>query len=284
MQQTLIAPTIDAHWVVAQVQAGQSPEDVVRPLLAQGWNEADAIAAVEQALKAYVSDRERVNGLPCAVAVPAPVQWNGPARLAAVDRDVDVLAHLVYPPIVVFGNLLAQDECEALVELARGRVTRSTTVDLDTGGDHVHEARTSEGMYFRRGETALCMRIEARLAALTGWPIENGEGLQVLRYGVGAEYRPHHDYFPPEERGTGAILARGGQRVASIVMYLNTPARGGATVFPEAHFQVSAVRGNAVFFSYDRPHPVTRSLHGGAPVLEGEKWIATKWLRECAHV
>jgi prolyl 4-hydroxylase len=35
-----------------------------------------------------------------------------------------------------------------------------------------------------------------------------------------------------------------------------------------------------VFFSYDRPHPATRTLHGGAPVIEGEKWVATKWLRE----
>jgi len=35
-----------------------------------------------------------------------------------------------------------------------------------------------------------------------------------------------------------------------------------------------------VFFSYDRPHPDTRSLHGGSPVEAGEKWVATKWVRE----
>jgi prolyl 4-hydroxylase len=34
-----------------------------------------------------------------------------------------------------------------------------------------------------------------------------------------------------------------------------------------------------VFFAYDRPHPMTRTLHGGAPVGAGEKWVATKWLR-----
>ncbi|HEX5664436.1 MAG TPA: 2-oxoglutarate-dependent dioxygenase, partial [Xanthomonadaceae bacterium] len=32
--------------------------------------------------------------------------------------------------------------------------------------------------------------------------------------------------------------------------------------------------------SYERPDPGTRTLHGGAPVLAGEKWVATKWLRE----
>jgi prolyl 4-hydroxylase len=44
--------------------------------------------------------------------------------------------------------------------------------------------------------------------------------------------------------------------------------------------EVAPKKGNAVFFSYERPHPSTKTLHGGAPVLAGETWIATKWLRE----
>ncbi len=76
------------------------------------------------------------------------------------------------------------------------------------------------------------------------------------------------------------MLQRGGQRVGTLVMYLNTPEAGGATTFPDVGLEVAPVKGNAVFFSYDRPHAVTRTLHGGAPVLAGEKWVATKWLRE----
>lgn len=91
--------------------------------------------------------------------------------------------------------------------------------------------------------------------------------------------RPHYDYFDPARPGSAKTLARGGQRVASVVMYLNTPERGGATTFPDARFEVAAVKGNAVFFAYDRPHPMTGSLHAGAPVVAGEKWVATKWLR-----
>ena len=126
----------------------------------------------------------------------------------------------------------------------------------------------------------LAQRIERRIAALTQWPTENCEPLQILRYGVGAEYRPHYDFFDPRESGTPPNLAQGGQRVASLVMYLNTPRSGGATVFPEAKFEVAAVEGHGVFFSYDMPRPVTRTLHGGAPVTSGEKWIATMWFRE----
>jgi prolyl 4-hydroxylase len=134
-------------------------------------------------------------------------------------------------------------------------------------------------MFFSRGESELIRRIEARLGALLNWPIENGEGLQVLHYLPGAEYKPHYDYFDPAQPGTAPILKRGGQRLGTVVMYLNTPERGGGTTFPDVELEVAPVRGNAVFFSYDSPQPSTRSLHGGAPVIEGEKWVATKWLR-----
>jgi prolyl 4-hydroxylase len=76
------------------------------------------------------------------------------------------------------------------------------------------------------------------------------------------------------------VLKRGGQRRATLLMYLNTPERGGATIFPDLRLQVAPTKGCAVFFSYDRPHESTGTLHGGAPVLQGEKWVATKWLRE----
>ena len=135
-------------------------------------------------------------------------------------------------------------------------------------------------MFLDRGEHPICARLEARIADLLDWPAENGEGLQVLRYRPGAQYRPHYDYFDPQQPGSASLLARGGQRVASLVCYLNTPAVGGATVFPDVVLEVAPAQGNAVFFSYDRPHPSTRCLHAGAPVVDGEKWVATKRLRE----
>ena len=79
-------------------------------------------------------------------------------------------------------------------------------------------------------------------------------------------------------------MKRGGQRVATIIMYLHEPAKGGGTTFPDVFLEVAPQRGNAVFFSYDRAHPVTKTLHGGAPVIDGEKWVATKWLREGVFV
>jgi len=102
----------------------------------------------------------------------------------------------------------------------------------------------------------------------------------VLRYKPGAEYKPHYDYFIPDAPGTSRIIANGGQRVATVVIYLNDVERGGGTTFPDVGLEVMPKRGHAVFFAYDQPDPSTLTLHAGAPVIEGEKWIAVKWLRE----
>lgn len=216
--------------------------------------------------------------------VPAPDLAGSPLYLQAGDRRVHTVLTLASPPLAVFAEVMSAQECEALIALARPRLERSLTVVTRTGGQEVNDVRTSQGMFFQRGEHPLVARLEARLAQLVNWPVDHGEGLQILRYPVGAEYRPHYDYFNPQEPGTPALVARGGQRVGTIVLYLSEPERGGATVFPELGLEVAPRQGHAVFFSYDTPHPSSRTLHGGAPVLAGEKWIATKWLRERPYV
>ena len=268
------------EWIVAQARAGCRPEDVLKAMCDSGWEESVAVGALEETLQSYLDAHAKQAGLPPVVAVPEPSLDDAPAVLLAAGREVRVLAAMRNPRVVVFGGLLSDAECDGLIELARQRLVRSETVDTQTGGSELNEARTSEGMFFERGETPLVARIEARMAALLNWPLANGEGLQILRYRPGAEYKPHYDYFDPAQPGTPRILERGGQRVGSLVTYLNTPSKGGATVFPDVALEVAPLKGNAVFFSYDRPHPVTRTLHGGAPVIEGEKWVATKWLRE----
>ncbi|KQP17567.1 2OG-Fe(II) oxygenase [Pseudorhodoferax sp. Leaf265] len=268
------------QWIVEQAQAGHAAEVVLQAMRDAGWEEDVAIEALENTLREHLEQNAVAAGLPPATTVPEPALDDSPLYLQAEDRRVHVLSAQLQPRIVVFGGLLSDAECEALIDLASPRMARSRTVATKTGGEEINVDRTSDGMFFQRGETELIERIEARIAALLRWPLENGEGLQILRYGPGAEYKPHYDYFDPAEPGTPSILKRGGQRVGTLVMYLGEPERGGGTVFPDVHLEVAPKRGNAVFFSYDRPHPSTRTLHGGSPVLAGEKWIATKWLRE----
>lgn len=267
-------------WIVEQAQAGHSAETVLKSMLASGWKEDVAVEAMETTLRDHLARQAVEQGLPAALPVPDPNLDESPLYLDAGDRRVCVLQAMYNPRVVVFGGLLSDEECEALIELAKPRLARSLTIETKTGGEEVNADRTSNGMFFQRGEDELIRRIESRIARLVNWPEENGEGLQVLHYRPGTEYKPHYDYFDPSEPGTPTILQRGGQRVGTLVMYLAEPDKGGGTTFPEVHLEVAPKRGNAVFFSYERPHPSTRTLHGGAPVLAGEKWIATKWLRE----
>lgn len=260
-------------WVVAQLADGYSVEALFKALVEAGWQPATASQAL---------------GLPVAVAPLPPaalaVPWvradaNG-AMVDAGDKWVEVREHRDAPDVWVFSNLLSMPECKALMKEAEPRLQRSRTVDTRTGGEELNHDRTSHGMFYTRGETAVVRRIEARIAKLLNWPLQNGEGLQVLRYRRGAEYKPHYDYFDPGEPGTAKILQRGGQRVGSLIMYLQEPEAGGATVFPDIGLKVRPLRGSAVFFSYPCAHPSSLTLHGGEPVTAGEKWIATKWLRE----
>lgn len=277
------------QWIASQAAAGCDTQQLLESMRSSGWEYQTAVRAIDEVLRtpqgpAVLTSDPGATAVAtpsaAASALPGPGLADSPLDIDTGDRSVRVLMTLSNPRVVAFEHFMTDTECDELIELARPRMERSLTLDRDKGGSSVNAARSSMGMFFSRGEFALCARIEQRIARLLNWPIDHGEGLQVLRYGEGAQYKPHYDYFDLAQPDLPAILARGGQRVGTLVMYLNSTRRGGSTVFPDVGLEVAPIKGNAVFFSYDRPHPDTRSLHGGTPVVEGEKWIATKWLRQ----
>ena len=274
------------QWIVDQTRAGFSADNILQSMKDAGWQETVAIAALEETLQTYLHQLQQSGDAKLQIATQFPwIDLEGhPRELDLGDRRVQVLAALRQPQIVVLGGLLSDEECDALIAAAEPRMQRSLIVQTATGGDEESPDRTSRGMFFERGENPVVERLEARLARLVSWPVDHGEGLQVLHYREGAEYKPHYDYFDPDQPGTPAILERGGQRLATVVMYLNNPTRGGGTMFPDLKLEVAPQKGHAVFFSYPVAHPASQSLHGGAPLLEGEKWVATKWLRQGVFV
>ena len=202
--------------------------------------------------------------------------------ITADGRNVRVSMRIDRPVIAVLDGVLSPEECAQLMQLSSARLQRSTTVDPLRGTHEVIANRASDGTFFPLNADPFIARLDRRIAALMNRPVENGEGLQVLRYRDGGQYTPHFDYFPPADPGSAAALAAGGQRVASLVMYLNDVQAGGATVFPELGLTVTPRRGAAVYFEYcnSRGQLDPLTLHGGLPVLAGEKWIATKWMRQ----
>ncbi|XP_064966769.1 prolyl 4-hydroxylase 1-like [Musa acuminata AAA Group] len=196
------------------------------------------------------------------------------------------------PRIILFHNFLSMQECDYLKAIGRPRLAVSMVIDDKTGKGIKSKVRTSSGMFLTSEEQNLpiIQAIENRIAVFSQIPAENGEQMQVLRYKQSQFYSVHSDYFTNITH-----IKKGGQRVATMLMYLNDDVEGGETYFPmaaagECSCGGTMVRGLCVkpsqgdallFWSLGLngrldPH----SLHAGCPVLSGEKWSATKWMRE----
>jgi prolyl 4-hydroxylase len=188
--------------------------------------------------------------------------------------------------IAALAGVLTPEECAQLTELARPRLEPSTIADPRTGADVVTPLRTSLGMFFRPLENDLVARLDRRFSEVAGLPVENGEGLQILYYPALAQFPAHYDFLQPSNTANRQSIARSGQRVSTLIAYLNDVEEGGETAFPRADWTVFPKRGSAVYFEYcnRRGQVDRRTLHAGCPVLRGEKWIATKWMRERAFV
>uniref|UniRef100_A0A0D3HF84 procollagen-proline 4-dioxygenase n=1 Tax=Oryza barthii TaxID=65489 RepID=A0A0D3HF84_9ORYZ len=197
------------------------------------------------------------------------------------------------PRAFLYHNFLSKEECEYLISLAKPHMKKSTVVDASTGGSKDSRVRTSSGMFLGRGQDKIIRTIEKRISDYTFIPVENGEGLQVLHYEVGQKYEPHFDYFHDEFN-----TKNGGQRIATLL--ISDVEEGGETIFPSSKANSSsspfynelsecakkglAVKpkmGDALLFWSMRPDGSldATSLHGGCPVIKGNKWSSTKWMR-----
>ncbi|KAJ9673456.1 hypothetical protein PVL29_023177 [Vitis rotundifolia] len=140
------------------------------------------------------------------------------------------------PRAFIYHNFLSKEECEYMISLAKPYMKKSTVVDSETGRSKDSRVRTSSGMFLRRGRDKIIRDIEKRIADFSFIPVEHGEGLQVLHYEVGQKYDAHYDYFLDEFN-----TKNGGQRIATLLMYLSDVEEGGETVFPAAKANFSSV-------------------------------------------
>lgn len=261
----------------------------IKDNLARGCDEASIIAAMVQGgIDPVAAGIALLHGMS---PQPSGYQYTTPRfplagnTIQTHDRVVRVSMRIAQPMVAVLDNFMSSEECDELVQLSRAKLQRSTIVDPASGQERVIEDRKSSGTFFALNENPLVARLDQRISDVMRWPVENGEGIQILNYQIGGEYKNHFDFFPPEDPGSAVHLANGGQRVSTLVMYLNDVEQGGETIFPSIHLAVSPKKGSAVYFEYcnDLGQVDPMSLHGGVPVIAGEKWIATKWMRQTRY-
>jgi prolyl 4-hydroxylase len=271
-------------WLAGSIVAGKPNEELLAAMVAGNFDEQFAQVAIH-VVRAMTERVQAQNPSMLGQYIADPLRVPKRAIIRAADVDVAIHLTLDNPNLALLTGLLSQDECRKLIQLASGKLQRSLVVEKNSGHVEISNVRRSDGGYFERGENALVQRLEKRIAQMTGIPIEQGEPLQILRYHQSGEYLPHHDYFDHLMDPAVAAVERGGQRIATMVIYLNHVADGGETVFPELELTVKPQPGSAIYFEYANSSGQldSRCLHAGVPVLKGEKWIATKWFRARAY-
>ncbi|RYD50299.1 MAG: oxygenase, partial [Sphingomonadales bacterium] len=102
----------------------------------------------------------------------------------------------------------------------------------------------------------------------------------------GQQFRAHCDYFHENADYWAKMLEYGGQRTWTAMIYLNDVEEGGATWFPRAGIRFKPKRGLMVIWNNMEPDgsPNYDTLHEGMRVIEGKKYIITKWFRENAWI
>eukprot|EP00041_Stephanoeca_diplocostata_P012103 m.202039 g.202039 ORF g.202039 m.202039 type:complete len:404 (+) comp18811_c0_seq5:81-1292(+) len=189
----------------------------------------------------------------------------------------------ITPRVFRIVDFLSDFEADYIIQQAAPMLGRST---VGHGGDaRESNTRSSKSAWLHRGHSKVLDAIYQRVGLVARVPegkmVEtNVESINVLNYGVGAEYAPHFDW--------GAD-GRVESRFISSLIYLNTPEAGGGTGFPKAIMgngkvgtEVNAEKRTLVFF-YDLLEDGNAdelSLHAGLPVKKGEKWIAPLWIWE----
>lgn len=147
------------------------------------------------------------------------------------DRKINIVTKFDEPLIVVLDNVLSDQECNKLIEFSKDNLKGSKI--SSSGEGEVNDIRTSSSMFFQGNENDILEKLEKRISAIMCIPIEHAEGIQILKYTPGQEYKAHFDFF------NSASKAAKNNRISTLVIYLNDVEEGGETYFPKLNLSIS---------------------------------------------
>jgi hypothetical protein len=183
------------------------------------------------------------------------------------------------PRIRVFEGFATEAECAWLIDRARNALKPAQIYHA------IEETRPSDVRTNTEAELALCALdvvsaiLFDRVAAAVGVPRPFCEIPKLMHYEPGQQFEVHSDFFDeamhPEE-----IQLRG-QRIATLLIYLNDDYESGETEFVRADIRFKGRRGDALLFANVDASGAAdeRTFHAGLPPSHGEKWLFSQWVR-----
>lgn len=209
-------------------------------------------------------------------------------------KAVDVAAWTRSPPLEVLREqplirscpgFATPAECDWLIALARHGLRRAQVYRKDAAGHVESASRTNSEANYVIGHADIVLNlVRARLAAAAGVPARFFEIAKLLHYEPGQEFAPHCDFQDPATPALQQEVARHGQRVATVLVYLNDDYAGGETDFPKIGLRFKGARGDALLFPSVRADGSLNydTLHAGLPPASGVKWVLSQWIRDKA--
>jgi prolyl 4-hydroxylase len=178
------------------------------------------------------------------------------------------------PPMYLVHDFLSDHEADFLIDVAESCLSRSLV-----GGEIESALRTSSSCFFEQDDLPGLMQ---KIISLTGKPVEHCESPQVAKYEASQQYRPHVDGFSSHGGPTGRKeLTFGGNRLVTVLMYLNDVGEGGETHFPYMNLKVRPTKGAALVFfpSTVNGELDVQALHAALPAVD-TKYVSQVWVRE----
>jgi hypothetical protein len=187
------------------------------------------------------------------------------------------------PPVRAFEAILPPAVCDWIIGRGQERLRPAKVYDAQSGGPSLDASRRNSAAELALADMDLVLLIvRERLAAAVGLPAAHIQSPQVLHYAVGERFTPHYDFLDPAFEGHARDLAANGQRVATVLVYLNEGLDGGETDFPLLGLRHRGGRGDALAFANldATGQPDRRTLHAGLAPTFGEKWLLSQWIRD----
>jgi prolyl 4-hydroxylase len=181
--------------------------------------------------------------------------------------------------VVELPGFLTPEQCDHLIRIARQKGVEDSHVYEGDRDAVDHTARISKQAWLTATDDDIVRDITRRIAIIVQRPVEKQESMQIVYYEKGGKYDPHFDACNGDSEFCDR-LNEGGPRRTTFLIYLNDGFVGGETRFPEIDRVVVPEKGKAIMFhNVDRNGEIIpEALHGGNPVIDGQKWIANVWI------
>jgi prolyl 4-hydroxylase len=199
-------------------------------------------------------------------------------RSSFFKKDNYALMTDAYEDPYIINNIINEQEANHIISKSSMQLNDSRILGdtLDT------KIRKSKSTWLYKDDP-IVMKIMIKIANIVKLPLENAEALQVVKYDPSGYYNEHHDSCCDGHQLCAEFIKRGGQRIKTILIYLNDEFTEGATNFPVLNKKFKPPKYSAVIFNplatnSNKCHP--KALHAGLPVKSGTKYVANLWFRE----